>query len=122
MSRNRTRITFSVVNKRKADSPVDSLYARIYAAVRGIPRGRVSTYGRIARLVGCCSPRQVGYAMAALPPGSRVPWQRVINHQGRISGRRHGQGAENQRLRLLQEGVRFKKAGQIDLTAYGWPE
>ena len=111
-----------MVNKRKADIPVDSLYARIYAAVRGIPRGRVSTYGRIAKLVGGCSPRQVGYAMAALPLGSHVPWQRVINHQGRISGRKHGNGAENQHVRLMREGVQFKIDGQVDLAVYGWPE
>ncbi len=116
------RITFCVANGPKPDSKANSLYARIYAKVRRIPRGRVSTYGRIARLVVGCSARQVGYAMAALPEGSQVPWQRVINHKGEVSERKHGSGAGNQRLRLLAEGVHFDLKGRIDIRRYGWPD
>lgn len=97
------------------------MYARVYAQVRAIPRGRVSTYGRIAMLVGACGARQVGYAMAALPAGSRVPWQRVVNHKGEISCRKHGGGAGSQRFRLMAEGVNFDLKGRIDLKRYGWP-
>lgn len=115
------KTTSSAANSpKKADRPLDSLYARIYARVRRIPPGRVSTYGNIARLVGGCSARQVGYAMAALPEGSRVPWQRVINAKGEISCRRHGSGANNQRARLLAEGIHFDSKGRIDLQRYGW--
>jgi len=96
------------------------MYARIYAQVCAIPRGRVSTYGGIAKLVGC-GPRQVGYAMAALPTGSKVPWQRVINHKGKISCRSHSSGANGQRARLMAEGVFFDRKGQIDLKRFGWP-
>jgi O-6-methylguanine DNA methyltransferase len=102
-------------------SKEDSLYARIYAEVRRIPRGRISTYGDIAKAVGGCGARQVGYAMAALPEGSRVPWHRVINHKGEISGRKHGSGSEDQRLRLLAEGIPFDIKGRVDLQRYGWP-
>ena len=114
------KTTSSAANSPKADGPLDSLYARIYARVRRIPAGRVCTYGHIARLVGGCSARQVGYAMAALPEGSRVPWQRVINAKGEISRRRHGNGADNQRARLLAEQIRFDSNGRIDLRRYGW--
>lgn len=100
---------------------MDSLYARIYAQVRAIPRGRVSTYGGIAKLVDGCGPRQVGYAMATLPVGSRIPWQRVVNHRGEISCRKYGGGASSQRSRLETEGVRFDHKGRIDLKRYGWP-
>jgi len=56
--------------------------------------------------------RQVGYALYALPAGSRVPWQRVVNAQGKVS-RRRVPGAElTQRMLLEREGVRFK-AGRI---------
>lgn len=96
------------------------MYARIYAQVCAIPRGRVSTYGVIAKLAGC-GPRQVGYAMAALPMGSRVPWQRVINHNGEISCRSHGRGAEGQWARLVAEGIYPGKKGRIDLKRFGWP-
>ena len=116
------RTTFSAANKpARTDSASDSLYARVYAQVRRIPRGRVSTYGRIARLAGGCGARQVGYAMAALPPGSSVPWQRVINHKGEISTRKHGDGAGSQRRHLEAEGIRFDPKGRVNLKRYGWP-
>lgn len=114
------KTTSSAPKSPKADRPLDSLYARIYAGVRRIPAGRVSTYWHIARLVGGCSARQVGYAMAALPEGSRIPWQRVINAKGEISCRRHGNGADNQRARLLAEKIQFDSEGRIDLRRYGW--
>ncbi len=115
------RTISSAVNSPGNNRCGDSLYARIYATVCQIPRGRVSTYGRIARLVGGCSARQVGYAMASLPAGSRVPWQRVINHKGEISCRKRGDGAGNQRRRLEAENIRFSPKGRIDLKRYGWP-
>lgn len=96
------------------------MYARIYAQVCAIPRGRVSTYGSVARLVGC-GPRQVGYAMAALPASTKVPWQRVINHKGEISCRKHGRGADGQRAKLIAEGVFLDRKGRIDLKRFGWP-
>lgn len=99
---------------------VASVYERVYAIVRSIPNGRVATYGQIARLVGRCTPRMVGYAMAALPDGTDVPWHRVINRQGRVSERREGQGARRQRDALEEEGVPFGTDGRIDLDAVGW--
>lgn len=95
-----------------------SIYQRIYAEVRRIPRGRVSTYGGIARRLGGCTARQVGYAMAALPDNSRVPWHRVINHKGEISPR---DGAPRQRALLEAEGVQFDHRGRVNLSQIGWP-
>ena len=64
-------------------------YRRIYAVVRRIPRGRVASYGQVARLAGLPGhARQVGYAMHALPAGTTVPWHRVVNAQGAVSRRR----------------------------------
>ena len=65
----------------------NGLYGRIYAVVHHIPPGQVATYGQIARMVGRCTARAVGYAMAALPCDTDVPWHRVINSQGKISPR-----------------------------------
>jgi len=95
------------------------LYERIYAVVRTVPPGRVATYGQIARLAGRCGARQVGYALAALPDGSDVPWQRVINSQGKISMRRSGH-EDLQRWLLEDEGVEFSLAGVVDLARFGW--
>jgi methylated-DNA-protein-cysteine methyltransferase related protein len=94
------------------------LYHRIYGLIRRIPMGRVSTYGRIAELVGCGA-RQVGYAMAALPDGTAVPWHRVVNVRGGISI--PGSSGITQRLRLEAEGVRFSQRGTVDLSRRGWP-
>lgn len=97
------------------------LYSRIYALVRLVPPGRVTTYGSIARQAGCTA-RTVGFAMAALPAGHDVPWQRVINSQGKISPRQNGDGDLIQRLLLETEGVQFDARGRADLGCYGWNE
>lgn len=96
-------------------------YERIYAVVREIPPGKVATYGQIASIVGKCTARMVGYAMATLSQKSNVPWQRVINAQGKISLRGDGDGSERQRLLLEAEGVVFKANGAINLRVYRWP-
>ena len=98
-----------------------SAYARIYAVVRRIPAGRVATYGQVAALAGLPGrARQVGYAMYALPSGSTVPWQRVINAQGRVSRRRIPGAELTQRVLLEREGVRFGAGGRIALDRYAW--
>jgi len=99
--------------------PASSIYNSIYALVRQVPPGRVTSYGRIARQVGCTA-RTVGFAMAALPTGHDVPWQRVINSQGKVSPRRNGDNDLIQRLLLEAEGVQFDARGRVDLHCYGW--
>lgn len=96
-----------------------SLYDRIYALVRRIPPGWVTTYGCLARQVGCTA-RTVGFAMAALPIGHDVPWQRVINSQGKVSPRHNGEGDLIQRLLLEAEGIQFDARGRVDLGRYDW--
>ncbi len=96
------------------------LYQRIYALVRQIPAGKVATYGQIARIVGNCTPRMVGYAMSATPIGSNIPWQRVINAQGKISPHGDGFGTEMQRTLLCEEGVIFDSQGRTDFDRFGW--
>lgn len=94
-------------------------YARIYGAVARIPRGRVATYGQIAALAGLPGrARQVGYALHALPEGSPVPWQRVVNARGEIS--LPGHAGARQRALLRAEGVELDPAGRIDLARHGW--
>jgi len=97
-----------------------SAYDRIYAAASQIPYGRVATYGQIAKIAGRCTARMAGYAMAALPHGSDVPWHRVVNGQGQISQRSGGGGGTAQRELLESEGVVFDAKGRIDLKHYLW--
>ena len=61
-----------------------SVYERIYAIAGQIPPGRLASYGQIAAIEGRCTPRMVGYAMAAVG-NRRVPWQRVINSRGMVN-------------------------------------
>jgi methylated-DNA-protein-cysteine methyltransferase-like protein len=97
-----------------------SSFPRIIAVVRRIPRGRIATYGQVARLTGAPrGARQVGYALHALPVGSNVPWHRVINAAGRISLPPADGGIE-QRLRLLAEGVTVTEAGRVSLDRFQW--
>ena len=95
-------------------------YDRIYAAVRKVPRGRVATYGQIARLAGLPGhARQVGYALHALKSSTSVPWQRIINARGMIS-LGPMRGGMSQRMLLEGEGVRFDAAGRVSLAKFGW--
>lgn len=98
----------------------DSVYDEIYDWVRRVPEGKVATYGQVAGLVGRCSARQVGYAMAALQDGAEVPWHRVINSRGRISLRTGSEGHRLQRILLEAEGIDFAADGSIDLAQYLW--
>ncbi len=96
------------------------VFARVYAVVRRVPSGRVASYGQIARIVGPgCHARLVGYALAGLTEGTDVPWQRIVNGQGRIS--LPGRGGELQQRLLTAEGIRFDTHGRIDLARHAWP-
>jgi len=105
-----------MVNKKK--NTAQGKYDQIYAAVSRIPFGQVATYGQIAGIIEGATARMVGYAMAALPNGSDVPWQRVINCNGKISKRKGGMGEVIQRKLLVYEGVWFDRQGRIDLAKY----
>ena len=100
-------------------------YEQVWQLVRQVPYGMVVTYGQIAQMLPLpggvdpqdyklFSPRWVGEAMAACPSG--VPWQRVINAQGKISAR---PGADRQRPLLEEEGILFVK-DKVNLKTYQW--
>jgi len=98
-----------------------SFYDEVYDVVREIPHGRVTTYGHVAALCGKPrAARTVGWALHALPEGSDVPWQRVINQRGGISIAKVGLPPALQRALLRAEGVRFRRDGTVDLKRYGW--
>ncbi len=101
---------------------MNPFYRRIYRIVRHIPKGRVATYGVVARLAGRPgAARTVGWALSALPEESDVAWWRVVNAAGRISLSTHNHAAVLQRALLLREGVRFAPGGAVNLGTYGWP-
>lgn len=101
--------------------PAEGSYTRIYDVVRRIPRGRVATYGQVALLAALPGyARQVGYALHALPEGSRVPWHRVVNAEGRVSPRADPGWADVQQQMLEGEGVDFDASGRTLLTRFQW--
>ena len=92
---------------------------QVYVLVRQIPTGRLCTYGDVAAAMG--SPRaarQVGFALKRLPLGiaDEVPWHRVINAKGMVSGRGEVVRPELQHALLEAEGIAFNSAGVCDLN------
>ena len=111
-----------ILPARRASAGAGNAYDRILAIVRRIPRGRVATYGQVAAAAGFPrAPRLAGYALHALPPGTPLPWHRVVGAGGRLSlARLSPDGALTQRMRLEREGVRFDPRGRVDLARSGW--
>ena len=102
-----------------------NFYSKVYDAVRQIPRGRVATYQQVAIAVSTPRAAQaVGWALRALPTGSDVPWQRVINSRGMISTTCREHPASLQVALLRKEGIavimRRDGSGWVDLKKYLW--
>lgn len=101
-------------------TPTDPTFRqRVFHVVAAIPCGKVIAYGEVAALAG--SPRaarQVGGVLKKLPPGSTLPWHRVINRHGKISLR--GEDFQRQRQALLAEGIMFDAEGAVDFARFGW--
>jgi methylated-DNA-protein-cysteine methyltransferase-like protein len=103
-----------------------NFYEQVYAVVRRIPRGKVTSYGRVAQMLGRPrAARAVGYALNALkdkdqPAFEKVPWQRVVNSQGRISITNREHGAQEQAALLREEGVVVSQDLRINLDIYLW--
>ncbi len=99
-------------------------FQAVYALVRRVPPGRVTSYGTISRLLTGRSgaARTVGWALHGLPEDivDEVPWWRVINAQGRISTSCQTHSAAEQRARLEDEGIVVDPNGRVDLDRFGW--
>ena len=94
----------------KAQRQVTAFQRRVYDATSRIPRGKVSTYGRIARAIGCGSAQAVGQALRVNPFAPRVPCHRVIRGDltiGGFSGQTAGREIRRKLRMLAAEGVRF---------------
>ncbi len=99
----------------------ENSFEKIYRIVRRIPRGKVATYGQIARLAGNARwSRVVGYALHVNPEPGVIPCHRVLNRDGKPSSA-FAFGGENRQIALLEaEGVQFGEDGCVDLGKYGW--
>jgi methylated-DNA-protein-cysteine methyltransferase-like protein len=99
--------------KKKRDDESGKRLLRIEAAIRAIPRGKVSTYGGVARIAGF--PGAARLVARVLNRGFGLPWQRVLGAGGEIKLR--GDSAIEQRFRLEAEGVRFR-GRKVDMKAH----
>ena len=89
-------------------------------AIRAIPRGRVATYGQTAALAGReRAARGVAWILHSSSAAAGLPWHRVINGRGGISLGR-GRGFEEQKTRLVTEGVEVGRGGRVDLKRFLW--
>jgi methylated-DNA-protein-cysteine methyltransferase-like protein len=98
-----------------------AFFEDVYNVVKEIPKGKVTTYGEIARAIG--QPRKskiVGWALHSNPYRGIVPCHRVVNRNGETSGSFAFGGAEVQKNLLLNEGIKFDENGIINLPTYLW--
>lgn len=98
---------------------LDNFRQRVITAVYAIPYGKVTTYGEVAKQAGSArAARQVGGILKKLPLGSKLPWFRVVNRNGKIS--LTGEDYQRQYQALLAEGIVFDGNDKIDLLLFGW--
>lgn len=98
-----------------------SFFENVYEAVQLIPRGKVATYGQIARMIGAPrSSRAVGYALHANPRPGVIPCHRVVNREGRLAPAFAFGGPEIQAQLLESEGVEVGEDFTVDLEKYLW--
>ncbi|CAH0540726.1 MGMT family protein [Vibrio marisflavi] len=98
---------------------MDQFLQQILLVISQIPQGKVTTYGEIARMAGYPGyARHVGKALGNLPEGSKLPWFRVINSQGKIS--LTGENAARQKSLLELDGIKVNENGKVQLNQYKW--
>ncbi|MCY4263437.1 MAG: methylated-DNA--[protein]-cysteine S-methyltransferase [Gammaproteobacteria bacterium] len=99
---------------------------RIWQVVHQIPRGKVASYGQVARLADLPGyARYVGYVMKNLPAATTLPWHRVVNFKGQISFPVNSGAYQRQKSRLQKEGIVFTKgkdngAESFSMRRFGW--
>jgi methylated-DNA-protein-cysteine methyltransferase related protein len=106
------------MKRKKNDSKTD-FFADVYAVVKLIPKGRVTSYGAIAHFLGTkMSARMVGWAMHQAPAG--IPAHRVVNRQGLLTGKHHFNHPDTMEKRLAKEGVQVEQDCIIDFNRLFW--
>ena len=99
---------------------MDEFEQQLYTWLAQVPAGRVVTYGQLASLIGRPNgARWVGHRLGRLPPGSELPWHRVLNSRG-CSSLPLDKGGSNRQLRLLQREDVLVVDGRVSLGRYQW--
>lgn len=98
-----------------------NLFNQVRAVVRKIPRGKVATYGQVARMVGTKDARKVGYALHG-NQDKTVPCHRVIRSDGTLAENFSLGGAAEQQKLLEEDGIEFEVPLRVNLGRYQWEE
>lgn len=93
------------------------MWEEVYKVVQKIPKGKVATYGQIAKILNIKDTRKIGWALHA-NKSSEVPCHRVVNKEGKLAENFAFNGKEEQQRRLEAEGIEFAKDGYVDLSKY----
>jgi methylated-DNA-protein-cysteine methyltransferase related protein len=94
---------------------------KVIAVIKKIPKGKVATYGQIAKLAGKeHAARGVSWILHSCSKSHKLPWQRVLNSKGQISFPKLTASFVRQMNLLKKEGVKFSESGQIDMTKFQW--
>ncbi len=111
------RGTSSSAHELLANTPdITPFQRRVYEALLDVPAGKVTTYGALARRIGCASPQAVGQALRRNPLAPQVPCHRVVAADGSLTGfagRRDSATLARKRALLEAEGVRLDEAGHV---------
>lgn len=94
-----------------------NFFEQVYEVVKKIPKGKVMTYGGIAEAIGSKDARKVGWALHALRHAQGkpiVPCHRIVNKDGRLAPGYAFGGPDEQKVRLIAEGIKFNEAGNVD--------
>ncbi len=93
---------------------------RIRETICDVPKGSVASYGQIAEIAGIArGARQVAYTLRMLPKGHKLPWHRIVQASGKIAFDKGSPQFEEQRDRLMMEGV-IVSSGRIDMGKFRW--
>ena len=99
----------------------ENFFERVYAIVRQIPEGKVTSYGAIAKALGTArSARMVGWAMNASHNLEDVPAHRVVNRKGLLSGKHHFDGTNLMQQLLENEGIKVIDNQIVDFDKHFW--
>jgi methylated-DNA-protein-cysteine methyltransferase-like protein len=122
MAKSKKKVAPKPLSEVKKHDDQYSFFENVWAVVRLIPKGRVTSYGAIAKYLGTAkSARLVGYAMnASFGQKPSVPAHRVLNRNGLLTGRHHFNPPEAMQERLEAEGIKVKKDQVVDFEKLFW--
>jgi methylated-DNA-protein-cysteine methyltransferase-like protein len=101
--------------------PIGEFSKQVIAMIQKVPKGKVATYKQIAALAGKPhAVRAIAWILHSSSKAHKLPWQRILNAQGKISFPASSPLHKKQKSLLQKEGIRFSDNGRIDLAKYQW--